>query len=100
MWRQKAMLSTLSCCEPKLVVLNCLKHLVYLIGFKSLPSHDPAKHQVIGVSLCRYLQYEDEVVHGFAAQVKVVVRRFLVVLIEFDILDHVRVFKDTQKDFL
>jgi len=50
--------------------------------------------------LCHYLKYEDEVVHGFATQVKIVMWRFLFVLVELDLLDHIRVFKDTQKDFL
>lgn len=44
-----------------------------------------------------YLQDEDEVVHGFALLVDVVVGRPLVTVVELDLLDHVGVAQDSQQ---
>lgn len=49
---------------------------------------------------CAYLQNEDEVVDGFSALVKVVLRRAFVALVEFELLDDVGVSEDPQQDFL
>lgn len=67
---------------------------VYLIGFRSSSVPDPREDRR------RYLQYENEVVDGFASLVKTVVCRSLVVLVEFDVLDHIGVLKNSQKNFL
>lgn len=50
--------------------------------------------------VCVYLQNEDEVVDRFAPLVEEVLRRALVVFVELELLDDVRVFEDPQQDFL
>lgn len=55
---------------------------------------------MVDIQVCAYLQNEDEVVDGFSALVKVVLRRALVALVESELLDDVGVPEDPQQDFL
>lgn len=47
-----------------------------------------------------YLQDENEEVHWFASLVHVVMRRALIVLVELDLVDHVRMAQDSQQDLV
>lgn len=63
-------------------------------------SEGPHRDRSTSVCVCVHLQDEDEVVDAFPALVKVVLRRALVVVVEFEFLDDVRVSEDPQQDFL